>query len=121
MSIPDTVDSVAARMSSATIIFNLALVDHLSNRFSTQAISLYELASTLISGYPCNTLGLALLNNIGVWCYESGDTTASERCMKELLKLVEKHGDSMDPRERQGVLNNIHWFLNPHFTASPAA
>jgi hypothetical protein len=115
------IDSAIARMSSSIIIFNLALVDHLSNRFSSQAISLYELAGTLVAGHPCNTLGLALLNNIGVWCYENGDTTAAERCMKELLNLVRAHGDYMDPRERQGVMANIHWFMNPHFTASPAA
>jgi hypothetical protein len=90
------IDSAIARMSSSTIIYNLALVDHLSNRFSAQAMSLYELASTLIAGHPCNMLGVALLNNIGVWCYENGDTNAAERCMKELLNLIRAQGDSID-------------------------
>jgi hypothetical protein len=114
--------AISTRRESATIIFNLALVDHMKNRCSEQAVALYELAMTLLTGDTVDTLGIALVNNIGVWCYENGDVDGALTCMGHLATFINacKEPD-IAMEEREALLSNILWLLNPPFAASPAA
>jgi hypothetical protein len=112
---------VPTRKESATVIFNLALVDHLKNRCSEQAVQLYELAMTLLTGDIVDTLGIALMNNIGVWCYENGDTDGTMTCMGHLSNFLSSCSASMNEEQRDGLRANILWLTNPPFAASPAA
>jgi hypothetical protein len=110
-----------SRRDSATIIFNLALVDQMKHRGSQQAVALYELAMTLLTGDPVDMLGIALVNNIGVWCCENGDEEGAWTCMGHLSTFVRAFGDCIGEEEREGLHSNILWLLNPPFGASPAA
>jgi hypothetical protein len=110
-----------SRRDSATIIFNLALVDQMKHRRSQQAVALYELAMTLLTGDPVDMLGIALVNNIGVWCCENGDEEGAWTCMGHLSNFVRAFGDFIGEEEREGLHSNILWLLNPPFAASPAA
>lgn len=112
---------IPTRKESATVIFNLALVDHLKNRCSEQAVQLYELAMTLLTGDIVDALGIALMNNIGVWCYENGDMDGTRTCMGHLATFLSSCGSAMDEEQRDGLQSNILWLTNPPFTASPAA
>jgi len=109
-----------SRTASATIIFNLALVDHLYNPSSKQAASLYELATSLLVGGEIDNLGIALINNIGVYYFENGDMNAAQRCMEHLSKIMPSC-DCFEEGELRGLQTNIRWMLNPPFTVSPAA
>lgn len=72
-------------LKSAIVIFNLALVEHTVDRSSGTAISLYELAASLLVNRETSTLfGVALVNNIGIWYYENDVIESSQRCMKYL-------------------------------------
>jgi hypothetical protein len=125
--IPDDFESIPpielARTTSAIVIFNLALVEHLFNRTSPQAVSLYELATSLLVGQSVNELGLALINNIGVWCYENDDNDAAQRCMDHLSKILRNPScrDLITASDRDAVLRNICCMLMPRGTTSPAA
>jgi hypothetical protein len=112
---------VPTRQESATVIFNLALVDHLKNRCSEQAVQLYELAMTLLTGDIVNALGIALMNNIGVWCYENGDTDGTMTCMGHLSTFLCSCSTSINEEQQDGLRANILWLTNPPFAASPAA
>ena len=109
------------RKESATIIFNLALVDHLKNPCSEQAVQLYELAMTLLTGDVVDLLGIALMNNIGVWCHENGDMDGTVTCMGHLASFLGSCGSSMNRSQKEGLQSNILWLTNPSFAASPAA
>jgi hypothetical protein len=111
----------ATRRESATIIFNLALVDHLKNRHSSQAVALYELAMTLLTGDNVDLLGLSLMNNIGVWCFENGDYDGALACMAHLANFIGSCGSFITPEQKDGLQSNILWLMNPPFAASPAA
>jgi len=113
--------AIPTRKESATVIFNLALVDHLKNRCSEQAVQLYELAMTLLTGDVVDALGIALMNNIGVWCYENGDLDGTRTCMGHLATFLASCGYNMDDDQRDGLQSNILWLTNPPFAASPAA
>ena len=113
--------SSSSRRESATIIFNLALVDHMKNRCSEQAVALYELAMTLLTGDTVDLLGIALVNNIGVWCYENGDIDGALSCMGHLATFVNACGVEIDQGEKEGLYSNILWLTNMPFAASPAA
>ncbi len=112
---------IPTRKESATVIFNLALVDHLKNRSSEQAVQLYELAMTLLTGDVVDALGIALMNNIGVWCYENGDLDGTRTCMGHLATFLCSCSSVMDEEQRDGLQANILWLTNPPFAASPAA
>jgi len=112
---------VPTRKESATVIFNLALVDHLKNRYSEQAVQLYELAMTLLTGDIVDALGIALMNNIGVWCFENGDMDGTLTCMGHLSNFLSSCGSSISQEQRDGLHANILWLTNPPFAASPAA
>lgn len=114
---PDT----TTRRESATIIFNLALVDHLKNRHSAQAVALYELAMTLLTGDNVDLLGLSLMNNIGVWCYENGDNDGALACMSHIANFIGSCGSFINSEQKDGLHSNILWLMNPPFAASPAA
>jgi hypothetical protein len=133
-SVSDIDASLSARQASAAIIYNLALVDHLHNRYSRQAISLYELATSLLVDEPVDMLGIALINNIGVWCYETGDVSAAQRCMEHLTFLLPtvsgresspaglpETNRCMSEQDHAALLSNISHVLNPPFSVSPAA
>jgi hypothetical protein len=109
------------RRESAAIIFNLALVDHLKSRSSDQAVALYELAMTLLTGATVDLLGVALMNNIGVWCYENGDLDGSLKCMAHLHSFSCAADCEMGSEQRDGLQSNMLWLTNPPFAASPAA
>jgi hypothetical protein len=155
--VPTTCTVRFARTVSATIIFNLALINdlhssnhvHLSNSnlgaspfrlaasVPQQAFCLYKLAATLLSGdeTACSTLGMAVINNMGVWCYHHGDICAAQRCMEHLDKIIgeqstcgnsntnmhscqwENGGNSALAALRQ----NVNLLLFPPHTASAAA
>jgi hypothetical protein len=111
----------SSRRESATIIYNLALVDHMKHRCSEQAVALYELAMTLLTGDTVDILGIALVNNIGVWCYEKGDIDGALTCMCHLSSFLNSGSALVDPEEKEGLNSNILWLTHPPFAASPAA
>jgi hypothetical protein len=106
--------------ASTMIIFNLALVDQLHNRSSNHAISLYELATTLMVGEEVGPVGIALINNIGVWCYDNEDVQGGLRCMDHLSSILDRC-NSVDKGERARLVSNIQLMLIPPDSASPAA
>lgn len=113
---------MTSRKESATIIFNLAIIEHLKNRDSEQAVALYELAMTLLTGDAVDFLGLALMNNIGVWCYENNDQDSALTCMGHVANFVVSCESIVDEEAMDGLQANILWLLtNPQYTASPAA
>ena len=112
-----------ARTTSAIVIFNLALVEQMFNRTSPQAVSLYELATSLLIGQAVNELGVALINNIGVWCYENDDIDAAQRCMDHLSRILRNPSGRrlLSDDDCESVLSNISFMLMPRGTISPAA
>lgn len=112
---------LSSRKASATIIFNLALLDHVCSLSPREAISLYELASSLIVGQSMDALGVALMNNIGIWCFEHGDFNASQRCMEHMSQVIRCVNRFIDEEDCEGVVHNMLWILSPPTTASPAA
>lgn len=107
--------------ANAAIIFNLALIDHIHNRKSAHAISLYKLATKLMVDNKKKPLGIALINNIGVWNFENGDIDAAQRCMNHLLRILRGKFTEENSCQQKGLLSNIMWVLNPPCTASAAA
>ena len=112
-----------ARTTSAIVIFNLALVEQMFIRTSPQAVSLYELATSLLIGQAVNELGVALINNIGVWCYENDDIDAAQRCMDHLSRILRNPSGRrlLSDDDCESVLSNISFMLMPRGTISPAA
>lgn len=111
-----------SRKESATIIYNLAIIEHLRNRTSEQAVALYELAMTLLTGDAVDFLGIALMNNIGVWCYENNDQDSAFTCMGHVSNFVVSCESIIGEEAMDGLQSNILWLLtNPQYTASPAA
>jgi hypothetical protein len=135
--IDETADEVInkANSTSAIIIFNLAVVEHLVNGSSSKVSSLYELASSLLVGTPVDLLGIAIINNIGVWCCENDDADTSQRCMEHLSNILTACYDNgtrmhdntavvlsgLSSREYNYLLNNISSILSPPGSASAAA
>lgn len=77
-------------ISSAAIIFSLALVEQVRSHSSAGAISMFRLATSLLQGgYEENALSVTLTNNIGVWCFERGDMISTQRCMIHLAEILE--------------------------------
>lgn len=113
--------NMTTKRESAAIIFNLALTEHLKARCSEQAISLYELSMTLVAGDSVDILGISLMNNIGVWCYENGDQEGCDKCMGHLMSFTSALSSELEPELREGVQSNILWLAHPPCTASPAA
>lgn len=113
----------ASSTSSASIIFNLALVEHLFNQTSHQALSLYELATSLLAGKNINGLSMALINNIGVWCYENDDIDAAQRCMDYLSRIMRNpcYLEMINTDDQASIRRNICCMLTPRCTTSPAA
>lgn len=113
-------ETTMSARASTIIIFNLALVDHLHNRSSNHAISLYELATTLMVGEEVSPVGIALINNVGVWCYDNEDVQGGLRCMDHLSSALHVC-NSVDEGERARLVSNIQLMLIPPYSASPAA
>lgn len=110
------------RSSSASIIFNLALIEHLYSRQSSRAMSLYELATTLVVDERVGPFEIALLNNTGVCCFEKGDMVGAQRHMNRLSKFMNRHvSPAVCARDRDCLVSNILWMLNNATAASPAA
>ena len=95
----------------------------MKHRQSKQAVALYELAMTLLTGDAVDILGIALVNNIGVWCYENDDEEGAFTCMGHLASFIRSNGvhDTIGQEEREGLHSNVLFLLNPPFAASPAA
>ena len=112
-----------ARTTSAIVIFNLALVEHMFNRTSPQAVSLYELSTSLLVGQVVNELSVALVNNIGVWCYENDDIDTAQSCMDHLSRILRNPSGRrlLSDGDYDSVMNNIGCMLMPRGTNSPAA
>lgn len=121
LKLPESRVGTSTRRESAVVIFNLALVDHLQHRQSKQAVALYELAMTLLTGDTVDILGIAIVNNIGVWCHENDDEAGASTCMGHLANFVRSHGVYIGQEEREGLHSNILFLVNPPFCASPAA
>lgn len=113
--------NITTRRESAAIIFNLALTEHLKSRCSEQAISLYELSMTLLAGDSVDVLGISLMNNIGVWCYENGDRAGCAKCMAHLVNFTNAISAELDSEQSEGVQANILWLTHAPCSASPAA
>jgi hypothetical protein len=112
--------TISATRASTIIIFNLALVDHLHNRSSNHAISLYKLAITLMVGEDVGPVGIALINNVGVWCYDNEDVQGGLRYMDHLSSILHVC-NSVDEEERGRIVSNIQLMLIPPCSSSPAA
>ena len=120
--VPESMSPIS-RKESATIIFNLALVDHMKNRCSDQSVALYELSMTLLTGDPVDMLGVALVNNIGVWCYENGDADGAKTCMGHLtVFLTSSSARHVSAKDKEGLNANIIWLTQPPaLSSAPAA
>jgi hypothetical protein len=105
------------------VIFNLALVEHMFNRTSPQAVALYELSTSLLVGQVVNELSVALINNIGVWCYENDDIDTAQSCMDHLSRILRNPSGRrlLSDGDCKSVLSNISCMLMPRGTNSPAA
>ena len=88
------------RTFGGMIIFNLAWVEHANTRRSQQAQQLYQLAASLsiprianprykAPSPPISALGVAILNNWGVWCYENNDIDRAQQCMEHLSRILD--------------------------------
>jgi hypothetical protein len=110
-----------SRSMTAVIIYNLALLNQVRSRSSRQVMSLYELSTSLLVNNENQRVSIAIINNIGVWCFDNGDNAAAQRCMEHLSKFVSCIGGIVSDDEREGIQRNILWILNPPFTVSPAA
>ena len=124
LEIPNDLQSANSSFSGLIIILNLALLEHFRNPSSRQVISLYRLASSLLSGSSVDApLEAVILNNAGVWYQQSGDTSLAEKYMNRLSELTQ--GLSFDSfvatGMRDGVQFNLDWFANPRYKVSPAA
>jgi len=111
----------SARRIGASIIFNLGLVEQLRSPSSKQVIALYQLATELVGGTESGRLGIALINNIAVWCFANDDLNASQRCLEHLCRMLERGSGFFDKAELSGLVSNIKFLLIPRFFASPAA
>ena len=116
-----TYRQLPSRKESATIIFNLALVDHLTNRASEQAVQLYELAMSLVTGEIVDELGVALMNNIGAWCYENSDLEGTLACIGHLSTFMGACSDLLNEEQKEGLQANVLWMSISSCVASPAA
>jgi hypothetical protein len=74
-------------------------------------------------GEIVDALGLALINNIGVWCYENHDIEASQRCLDYLARILQNPniGQLVDCEGCSAVTRNVIYMLTPRGSASPAA
>jgi len=117
-----TTGTLSSRKESATIIFNLALIDHVKNRSSREAVQLYELAMTLLTGEIVDELGIALMNNIGVWCYENRDHEGTASCIGHLLTFLKSCRNLLDAEQLDGIHANVLWMpMSSSIVGSPAA
>jgi len=120
----DFPESPTASCCGLVIILNLALLEHLRNPSSLKVISLYRLAASLLSGKLFEApLEIVIMNNAGVWCHQSGDTSIADQYMGRLAELIKGHPfDSCFASEmKDGIYFNLNWFANPQYKASPAA
>jgi len=120
------------RYTSAIIIFNLGLVEQLRSRSSKQALSLYHLATALLSGGSDSQrgasangrndeLGVALTNNVAVWYFDIGDFVASQKCIEHLLSVLEASSPILDKAVAERASFNVKMLLFSRFFCSPAA
>lgn len=127
---------VTSERKGATVIFNLAVLDHTRRRASAspKSMQLYELSMTLAvhdNVRDDDELILALTNNIGVWNFENGNLHSAHTCMKWLEQIcgavllggaqVQGRLTNLDETTREGLRSNILVLLQPLFWASPAA
>ena len=123
--IPDDLpESDKPTLTGLIIILNLALLEHTRSPFSGQVISLYNLAASLLSGSLAEAYFEALiLNNAGVWYYQSGDASIAETYFASLAVL--SRTVESEPWFTAGVQRtitlNLEQFVNPNYQISPAA
>lgn len=98
------------------ILFNLGLTvqlqgpDPTSDRVVTH---LYHTASAILADIPDShatlVLAMAILNNTGVWCQQSGDRTAAASCMEQLNVLLQEEAQErvLQPEVLQGITANV--------------
>jgi hypothetical protein len=107
-----------------TIIFNLALLEHVKNSSSKGALSLYRLADSLLTSDMNATearLAVYILNNIGVWFFENGDMCSAEYYIGHLADPSLPMASLMSRDALAGIEFNLDWFANPRYQTSPAA
>jgi hypothetical protein len=107
-----------------TIIFNLALLEHIKNSSSRGALSLYRLADSLLTNNMNETearLAVYILNNTGVWFFENGDMCSAEYYLGYLGDPSLPMASLMSRGALAGIVFNLYWFANPRYPTSPAA
>lgn len=126
-SIPDSPDLRARpdfpRCIVATVVYNLAVMSHTSNRSSPQAVALYDLATKLVDarGDHCGLLRLALINNVGVWRFENGSEDVARRCMRSVASSLTTNGQVLCQSDVDNIYKNVRLILDPPMHISPAA
>jgi hypothetical protein len=114
----------SARVNAVTIIFNLALIEQINDRRSSQALSLYKLATSLMVAHPMNDVFVALMNNIAVWYYENDNFDSAQLYMGMLQKswtFNHQCVEGLEMDECTSIQLNVHRMLSIHgTTTSPA-
>jgi hypothetical protein len=112
-------DTMESREASASIIFNLALAEHCLCASSSQAIAMYELASTLVDTSLPTRLVLFVLNNVAVYLYENNEIDFARAFICCLSQLLDDDVRAVTLTELRSMEANVG-ALSPYF-ASPAA
>lgn len=131
--VPDHSESIY--ISSSYIVFNMGLAHHLDRRIAPHSANYYEIAASMLSIDATLTpdtllLRMALLNNLGVWCYENGEGDSMRTYMEELSLILTNEnveGNTVVTSQSGseaffvGIRSNIQWLLTPLNGGSPAA
>jgi hypothetical protein len=115
-------------LSSSAIVFNMGLVHQMISRTGQKTADFYAIAASILSIPPLLSdtllIRIALLNNLGVWCFENGEGGSMRTCMEQLSIVTseeEAEASALDAGVLAGVRSNIQWLLNPLNGGSPAA
>ena len=121
----ETLVSMESTISSAMMMFNLALAHQTMDRTSHKAYLIYQLALTLLSALPppidspSLLLHVAVLNNYGVWCYENLEYSSSVTCFVELMDMLDESCSddddimlTLNSSIKRGIFCNVRAVLN---------
>jgi hypothetical protein len=115
-------------LSSSAIVFNMGLVHQMISRTAPKTADFYAIAASILSIPPLLSdtllIRIALLNNLGVWCFENGEGDSMRTCMEQLSMVTseeEADATAIDASVLAGARSNIQWLLTPLNGGSPAA
>ena len=117
-------DPIKSYLPGLIIILNMAILEDYKNASSTQALSLYQLAASLLSGSSAEVqYELIIMNNLAVWHQHSGDVSVAEKYMRRVALIAYKFPSDpcFTPVVWDGIAFNLQWFAAPRFKISPAA